>query len=151
MSRAQGYVAVQFALFAALAGTLLLFPTGQAPPLRVLGLVMIGVAVVVLALAVLEYRKVNASLPNVVPTPDAHAGLVTSGIYSKIRHPIYTAVLLGAFGLALAHGHFAPLVVALVMILFFTHKAMYEEQLLQAAYPQYTEYMQQTGRFLPFL
>lgn len=150
MSRAQLYVAIQFALFAALALALIIFPPGQTPLLRIMGLALIIVAFAVLALAVLEYRRANASLPNVTPTPDSQAGLVTSGIYARIRHPIYTAVLSGAFGVALAHGHWAAMAVALVMLPFFTAKSRYEETLLKAAYPQYETYMRHTGRFLPF-
>lgn len=151
MSRAQVYVAVQFALFAALAVTLFAFPPGQIPLPRIIGLILVASALVVLTLAALEYRRINASLPNIVPTPDARAELVTSGIYSQVRHPIYTAVLLGGLGMALAHGHGIPLLVAVALILFFIIKARYEETLLSKAYPQYTAYMERTGRFLPFL
>lgn len=151
MNRAQVYVAFQFALFAALALALIVFPPGQTPLLRIIGLALIILAFAVLAAAVLEYRRANASLPNVTPTPDSHAGLVTSGIYARIRHPIYTSVLAGALGVALAHGHWLALLVALVMIPFFTAKSRYEETLLKAAYPQYEAYMTRTGRFLPRL
>ena len=60
-------------------------------------------------------------------------------------------MLLGALGVALAHGHIAVLLIALVMIVFFTFKSLYEESLLRAAYPQYRDYMTRTGRVLPYL
>lgn len=151
MSRASQYVAGQFALFAALAVSLVLFAPGQTPVLRAVGLVMIITGILVLALAVYAYRHANAALPHVVPTPDANARLVTSGVYGRVRHPIYTAVLLGGIGVALAHGHLVVIFIALLLIPFFTYKSLYEEQLLRHAYPQYEEYMQHTGRFLPFL
>ncbi len=151
MSRATQYVAGQFVLFAALALALILFAPGQTPLLRVLGVLLMVSGVIVLALAVMAYRNTNAALPNVAPTPGEHAALVTSGIYARVRHPIYTAVLLGGIGLALAHGHIVVLVVALLLIPFFTFKSLYEERLLRASYPQYEAYMQHTGRFLPFL
>src|SRR5215211_5741024 len=50
------------------------------------------------------------------------------------------AVLLGGIGVALAHGHLAVLVIALLLIPFFTFKSLYEERLLRAAYPQYEDY-----------
>ncbi|MEO8391884.1 MAG: isoprenylcysteine carboxylmethyltransferase family protein [Chloroflexota bacterium] len=151
MDRAQIYVVGQFVLFAVLGISLILFPIGQTPVLRVIGLVGILLAFVVLALAVREFRVRNAMLPNITPTPNSRASLVSSGIYARIRHPIYTAVLLGALGVALVHGHVAILLVALVMMVFFTFKAIYEESLLRAVYPEYGEYMTHTGRFLPFL
>ena len=151
MSRAQTFVAVQFGLFAVLMIALIATPAEQVLMVRVLGLALIAGAVVVLAAAVLAYQTTNRSLPNVTPTPNSRAALVTSGVYGVIRHPIYTAVLLASMGVALAHGHALPLLVAAVMIGFFTLKARYEERLLSAAYPEYAAYMGRTGRFLPFL
>ena len=43
------------------------------------------------------------------------------------------------------------LLIALLMIVFFTYKSIYEESLLRAVYPQYDQYATHTGRFLPFL
>jgi protein-S-isoprenylcysteine O-methyltransferase Ste14 len=128
-----------------------LFPLGQTPLLRVVGLALIVLGVLFLALAGYAYWKTNHALPYVTPTPNAGAKLVETGIYSRVRHPIYTAVLLGAFGLALAHGHVAPLLIALIMGVFFTAKARYEETMLRGVYPTYANYMERTGRFLPFL
>jgi protein-S-isoprenylcysteine O-methyltransferase Ste14 len=151
MSTARLYVTGQFALFAALALALIVFPAGTVPPVRLVGLALVALGVLVLALAVYAYWAINRTLPFVTPTPDAGAKLVESGIYARIRHPIYTAVLLGAFGLALAHGHLAPLFLALTLLAFFTSKSRYEEQMLRATYPGYAAYMERTGRFLPFL
>jgi protein-S-isoprenylcysteine O-methyltransferase Ste14 len=151
MSRAQTFVVVQFGLLAALGISLMATPSEPAPIVRMLGQALIVGATIVLVLAVLAYRTTNRSLPNVTPTPNAHAALVTSGVYSVIRHPIYTAVLLASVGVALTHGHALPLVLAAVMVGFFTLKARYEEQLLSAVYPEYKAYMARTGRFLPFL
>ncbi len=151
MNRAQLYVVGQFTLFGIFAIALVVFPLGQVPLLRVIGLVLIVVAFAVLALAVREFAARNATLPNITPTPKARASLVESGIYGYVRHPIYTSVLVGAVGVALVHGYFAVMLIALVMVLFFTIKSRYEESLLRAAYPQYAAYMTHTGRFLPFL
>jgi protein-S-isoprenylcysteine O-methyltransferase Ste14 len=151
MSRAAQYVAGQFVLFAALAIAFIILPPGQTPLLRPIGLALVVIAVIVLALAVIAYRNANAALPHIAPTPDANAGIVISGIYAHVRHPIYTAVLLGGIGVALAHGHFVVMLIALLLIPFFTFKSLYEERLLRAVYPQYEDYMRQTGRFLPYL
>ncbi|HVU11327.1 MAG TPA: isoprenylcysteine carboxylmethyltransferase family protein [Phototrophicaceae bacterium] len=151
MSRAQLYVVGQFVLFALLALALIVFPPGQTALLRGIGLLLIVIAFLILALAVREFQVKNATLPNITPTPNAQAALVDTGIYAHVRHPIYTAVLVGALGVALAHGHVAVLLIALVMIVFFTYKSMYEESLLRVVYPQYDQYRTHTGRFLPFL
>jgi protein-S-isoprenylcysteine O-methyltransferase Ste14 len=151
MSRAQFYVIGQFALFALLGAALLVFSPGQTPILRVIGLGLIVSGFVVIALAIREHAIRNAILPNITPTPNAQTRLVESGVYARIRHPIYSGVLLGALGVALAHGHFGVVLVALVLVVFFTFKSRYEEQLLRTVYPQYSSYMTRTGRFLPFL
>ena len=151
MSRASQYVTGQFVLFAVIALSLLLFPPGENTLLRGVGVLLAVAGVGVLALAVSAYQRANAALPHVEPTPDAKAELVTSGVYARVRHPIYTAVLLGGVGVALAHGHIAVIVLALLLIPFFTFKSRYEEKLLRGAYPEYAGYMTRTGRFLPFL
>lgn len=119
--------------------------------MRLLGLALAALGILFLALAVYAYWQTNHMLPFITPTPNTQARLVESGIYARVRHPIYTAVLLGAFGLALGHGHIVPLLVAVILFIFFTAKSRYEEHMLRAAYPGYAAYMQRTGRFLPFL
>jgi protein-S-isoprenylcysteine O-methyltransferase Ste14 len=151
MSRANLYVAGQFLLFGVLAVALLVFPTDQYPLPRIIGLALIVVGFVVIALAIREFALRNRTLPNVTPTPTAHVDLVQTGIYAHIRHPIYAGVLFGALGVALAHGHVVVMVVALVIIVFFTFKSRYEETLLTAIYPQYPAYRSRSGRFLPFV
>jgi protein-S-isoprenylcysteine O-methyltransferase Ste14 len=146
-----GFVAVQFVLFALFGLALLNLPratTTLSLQVGVLGAVF-GIGLVLLA--VLEHLQRNAAPPNVSPTPNDRAKLVTTGLYRFARHPIYTGVLFTAGGAAVAHGHALALAVAFVFIPFFTFKSMYEESLLRSAYPDYRAYMQRTGRFLPFL
>lgn len=150
MSRAWLYVIGQFVLFGVLAAALVVFPLTDGTLVRIVGLVLITVGFGVLALAILEHLRRNAGLPNVTPTPNSQVELVETGLYKHMRHPIYSGVLMGAMGVALAHGHLAVLLIALAMVVFFTYKARYEESLLRVTYPQYRAYMQRTGRFLPF-
>ncbi len=151
MNKAQLYVIGQFVLFAVMALALIIFPPGQTLLLRVIGLVLIVIGFALLLLAIREHAAKNATMPNITPTPNAQVGLIESGVYARVRHPIYAGVLSGALGVALVHGHLVLLLIALVMIIFFTYKSRYEEQLLRSAYPQYVAYMTRTGRFLPFL
>ncbi|MCZ2096974.1 MAG: isoprenylcysteine carboxylmethyltransferase family protein [Anaerolineae bacterium] len=151
MSKASLYVAGQFILLGIFATALVVFPMGQYPVGRAIGLLLIAAAVVILALAVREFAIRNRTIPNITPTPTTAAALVESGVYSRVRHPIYTSVLMGSIGVALVHGHFAIMLVALVLVVFFTVKSRFEESLLRTAYPQYDAYMTRTGRFLPYL
>ena len=151
MSKANLFVAGQFVLFGVLAIALVVFPMGQIPIVRVIGLGLIVAAFVLFTLALQAFAVHNRTIPNIAPTPKTTAALVESGVYARVRHPIYTSVLLGGIGVALVHGHYAVMLIALALVVFFTVKSRYEETLLLAAYPKYGEYMTRTGRFLPFL
>lgn len=151
MSKAYLYAIGQFILLGVLAVALIVFPLGQYPVGRVIGLAMIVAAFVIMMLALREFAARNRTIPNIVPTPTRAAELVDSGVYSRVRHPIYTSVLLGCVGVALTHGHYAVMLVALVIVVYFTFKSRYEETLLRQVYPQYAAYMTRTRRFLPFL
>lgn len=144
-------VGVQMVLFAALAGALLVLPSGQTGVMRWLGAGLAGLGLLIILVALATYFWVNGSLVNVSPEPDAQAELVVVGIYRYIRHPIYSGVMLAAVGAALAHGHWAALAVALLLCLFFTYKSFFEERWLVRVYSNYHAYRQRAGRFLPKL
>lgn len=147
----QRFVMVQFGLFTLIAAALLIFPRSASPVAVVTGLVFIAAAVVILVLAVRAFQQQARTLPNITPKPNQQTGLVQTGIYQYIRHPIYTAVVIGAFGAALMHGEALIFVLVAVLLGFFTVKSIYEEKLLSAAFPEYADYRAHTGRFLPFL
>jgi protein-S-isoprenylcysteine O-methyltransferase Ste14 len=76
-------------------------------------------------------------------------GLVTSGPYALVRHPVYLGELGAAAGLVLA----APTAWnAGVVVAFFLAQAIrmrLEEQVLAAEFPEYTDYAARTPRLLP--
>jgi protein-S-isoprenylcysteine O-methyltransferase Ste14 len=151
MNRAALYVLGQFILFAVMLAVLFLFPPSDSSPLRIIGIGLIGVGGVVILLGVMEHQARNRTLPAITPEPNRHVGLVDTGIYRHIRHPLYSGVILGAFGVALAHGHIAAIIIAAVIAVFFTYKSIFEESLLKQTYPDYANYISRTGRFLPRL
>jgi len=85
------------------------------------------------------------------PNPITHAKLVQHGIYTRIRHPLYTSVILVAFGWALAWLSWPAALVAAALIPFFHAKSSREEKLLRARFPEYAEYMARTRRFIPWI
>ncbi len=149
MTKAQLLVGLQGVLFAALLAVFLLFPPQLTLVGLAIGFVLMGAAVVTLMRSVQAHQSTNATMPNISPTPKSDTALVERGIYSRVRHPIYSSVLLGTLGASLAHGHVAGLGVWVVIVVFFTYKSLYEETLLQTQYPQYGQYMTRTGRFVP--
>jgi protein-S-isoprenylcysteine O-methyltransferase Ste14 len=85
------------------------------------------------------------------PKPQEDSQLVRQGIYSSVRHPLYTSVILISLGWALVWGSAPAFIVALSMIPFFHAKARREEQWLRAKFPEYVEYERETNRFIPRL
>jgi protein-S-isoprenylcysteine O-methyltransferase Ste14 len=78
--------------------------------------------------------------------------LVTSGIYKYIRHPLYSSLLLLAWGIffklpSLVGG---GLVIVATIFLVATAKAD-ESECTQFFGTEYQDYMKQTKRFIPFL
>jgi len=84
-----------------------------------------------------------------LPTPKDDGVLVTTGIYSYVRHPIYTGVLLGALGLVAWGGSLAHLVGWVALWLILNLKATVEEKMLKERYGEYETYSLTTGRLVP--
>jgi len=84
------------------------------------------------------------------PVPLRNTRLVSHGIYSKVRHPLYSSILFGAAGWAIAWQSIWAFVFFLALIPFFIAKARCEERFLMEKFPDYAEYARHTRRFLPW-
>jgi protein-S-isoprenylcysteine O-methyltransferase Ste14 len=143
-------VIIQFVLlgFLALAGVV--FPPAPSPTwVRLAGFAVAAAGLLIIVAAILTHMAVNRSLVNVSPEPNPRRGLVSTGIYTRVRHPIYTGVILTAAGMAITHGHTVSVVIAALLGAFFTYKSMFEERWLRRVYPEYSAYQQRSGRFMP--
>ncbi len=99
----------------------------------------------------LVYRGIDDLGSNLtaVPAPVADATLVESGVYRRVRHPIYAGVVLLAIGWALFVGSPAALVVALILAAWLDLKSRREEVWLRAHHAGYAAYQRRTHRFVP--
>ncbi len=150
MSTSVRLVLLQFVLFGVLGLVVLLTPMEPVPPVaRVIGLGLMVIGLAVVLAAILTHQTVNRKTPNIVPDPDQQVGMVTTGLYARMRHPIYGGILFAAFGVGLVHGGMYTWAVVAAMYIFFYAKSRYEEALLLHAYPEYKAYMMRTGRLLP--
>ena len=83
------------------------------------------------------------------PQPRAGSELVQHGIYARVRHPLYTSVMLASLGWALIWQSVAAFCASLVLIPFFHAKARREEEFLRQTFPDYADYARRVPRFLP--
>jgi protein-S-isoprenylcysteine O-methyltransferase Ste14 len=78
-----------------------------------------------------------------------HAELVTTGPYARVRHPIYSGIVLAMIGSAMA----MSLIWVLPLLLFtayFIYSARREEELMVRLFPhEYPAYMKRTGMLVP--
>jgi protein-S-isoprenylcysteine O-methyltransferase Ste14 len=76
--------------------------------------------------------------------------LVTAGPYSRMRHPLYTAMLLWAASLALVSANWLFVAVAVLTAgVFFIRVPREEQMMIERFGDEYRQFMQRTGRFLP--
>lgn len=84
-------------------------------------------------------------------TQRAEPELVTSGPYRFVRHPIYSGLLLGLVGTALATD-LLGLVLAVLLGVYFYYSASVEEKNLTATFPTaYPAYRTATKMLIPFV
>jgi protein-S-isoprenylcysteine O-methyltransferase Ste14 len=112
----------------------------------------IAIALQVLAVALMVWARLAFGRRSFHASADPTAGgLVTTGPYRYIRHPIYTAACL--FGLGGIVAHWSLLSVSLGVLLFLGGLArmLCEERLVKQSYPEYVEYSKATKRMIPFV
>ena len=85
------------------------------------------------------------------PKPRDNSSLVTSGIFSVVRHPIYSGFIFLSFGWSLIWGSVAAFVAAFALLIFFDLKARREERWLEAKFSGYTAYKQRIKKLIPFV
>jgi protein-S-isoprenylcysteine O-methyltransferase Ste14 len=84
-------------------------------------------------------------------TQKAEPELVTSGPYRFVRHPIYTGLLAGLLGTALAN-NLIGVIIVVVLGAYFYYAASVEEKNLTATFPTaYPAYRTSTRMLIPFV
>jgi len=85
----------------------------------------------------------------ILPDPASGATLITNGPYRFIRHPIYTAILLGAVGLLISHFSITRLIISILLLADLIIKLLFEEKMLMKTFEAYKSYMASTSRLIP--
>jgi protein-S-isoprenylcysteine O-methyltransferase Ste14 len=116
--------------------------------LRVLA-ALVGIAA--LAGSIRAWREMGSHWTMAV-TRDERGTLLTGGLFSRVRHPIYAFSIVLMLATLVAVPTWPMLVVAAVHVLLMALKARNEERFLLAAHGErYARYCRDTGRFVPRL
>ena len=132
----------------ALAGTFALQELGASPvpedqPVRVLVssvLIAVGFAIAIAGIATLRR--------NFGIFPEAR-GLVTSGLYRYVRHPLYCGEIIAGFGIALGTTSFAVFGLFATQCALLYWRSVLEERALTEIFPEYQQYQRTTQRVIP--
>lgn len=121
------------------------------PLTRSVWILGLGVVVFVFGLALAVWARVHLGANWGMPrTQRSGTGLVTGGPYRWIRHPIYTGILLGALGSAVAVSPYWLIALA-VLGASFIYSAHVEEHNMTVRFPDdYPAYQQRTKRLIPY-
>ncbi len=98
----------------------------------------------------LSFSQLGSNLTPFV-YPHEEGSLVTSGIYSIVRHPMYSGLLLFAFGWSMLWGTWLGIIFSVILFLILDRKANREEELLTEKYPRYANYKAYVKKFIPFI
>ena len=77
-------------------------------------------------------------------------GVVSTGVFAHVRHPLYLGAILFYLGLVLSTTSLFCLILFIVIFLFYDYIAGYEEKLLEIRFGEaYVEYKSRTGKWVP--
>ena len=114
-------------------------------PAQVVGLLMLMAG---LSGAVWARRHLGRNWSASVVVKEDHA-LVRTGPYRRVRHPIYTGILLAYLGSAVAVGEWRGLVGFVLAFISFLVKSRMEEGRMAETFPEYAEYRRHTTALIP--
>lgn len=112
----------------------------------------VGLAIFVLGLALAVWARVyigrNWGMPM---SRKVDPELVTSGPYRTIRHPIYSGIIVGMIGTAIAVSWYWFIAVAAIAA-YFLYSAVNEERFMAEQFPAaYPDYKRSTKMLVPFI
>ena len=110
----------------------------------------IVVALQVLAVALMIWARFTFGVRSFHAAANpTEGGLVTTGPYHFIRHPIYTAVCLFCWASILFHLSLTSVAFGVLLFVGSLIRMVAEEYLVKQRYPEYLEYSKMTKRMIP--
>jgi protein-S-isoprenylcysteine O-methyltransferase Ste14 len=113
---------------------------------------VLPICIQVLAVSLMVWARVTFGWRSFHPAGNpTEGGLVTSGPYRYVRHPIYAAVLYFTWTGVLSHLSVMNIVLGICAIGGAVLRMVVEEKLVAKRYPEYGAYANRTARVIPFL
>jgi protein-S-isoprenylcysteine O-methyltransferase Ste14 len=122
-----------------------ILPAGALVP--TLGVVLIAVG---LGFSVWARRHLGRNWSSRVVVKEDHA-LIRTGPYSRLRHPIYTGLLLAFLGTAMIIGEVRAFLAFVLLLISFAIKSQAEEARMREAFPEYEQYRRETAALIPYV
>ena len=151
--RGEGWVALQFTCLGAIALLGMrelpnaLASSATRMPELIAGLAVMAIGGLVIMLGLSELGS-NLS---VMPRPRQGSALIQSGIYARIRHPMYAGLIELSLGWAAVTSSGAAFVACLALAAVLDLKARREEAWLAENFADYPDYRRRTRRFVPYV
>ena len=148
--RGEGWLALQLVLIISVAVTGWLLGGELSAAARGLRAQIAGGLLVVVGLVIagLGIANLGRSL-SALPRPSERAVLISQGIYSRIRHPIYAGLVCIALGWSMVTGSLVAFALSVVLAIVLDLKSRREEVWLLERFPDYAAYAARTKRFIP--
>ena len=127
---------------------LMLLPLGTRTIHPILGFAVFAIGLTIGLLAIKEHKKGNF---NIRPDIKESCELVTSGVYSFVRHPMYLSVVLSMLGIAIVYFAYYEFLLFTLLVVTLLVKLFYEESLWRCHNSEYEAYIKRTKRLIPFI
>jgi protein-S-isoprenylcysteine O-methyltransferase Ste14 len=115
-------------------------------------LVLLSVRLIILGLALALGAFLVVSGHGVINHGRHPTGVISSGAYRFVRHPLYLGCILFYLGLSVATASLFSLGLLALIFLFYNYIATYEEKWLESRFGEsYRSYKKRTGKWLPNL
>ena len=104
------------------------------------------------AVLLMLWARATFGLRSFHPTANTtEGGLVTTGPYRYLRHPIYASIIYFVWAAQVEMPTTLSIALAFAVTVGLVVRMVLEEQFLVTFYPEYSEYMRHAKRLIPFI